>query len=307
MSLETDLLLDRRRLKRRLIFWRVFSVLAVVIAVLVGLRSAGLTPSGAHITRVSVKGLITEDRKVTEAIDALADNNQVKALIVSIDSPGGSVAGGETLHNAIARVAAKKPVVVTMGGLAASAGYMVAVPAHRIFAREATLTGSIGVLLETGEVSGLLGKIGISALVVRSGPLKDEPSLVRPTSPEGKEVLQGLVNDMYEQFVEMVVAGRHMDMEKVRSMADGRAYTGRQALRLGLVDAIGGEREAKDWLAATKGVPADLPVEDISDNGFASRALSSQLGPALQEVWKMLISQSVSLDGAWAVWHRSGG
>jgi protease IV len=253
-----------------------------------------------------VKGLITEDRKVTEAIDALADNGQVKAVIVSIDSPGGSVAGGETLHDAIARVAAKKPVVVTMGGLAASAGYMIAVPAHRIFAREATLTGSIGVLLETGEVSGLLGKIGISALVVRSGPLKDEPSLVRPISPEGKEVLQGLVNDMYDQFVEMVAAGRHMDMAKVRSMADGRAYTGRQALGLGLIDAIGGEREAKDWLTSAKGVPVDLPVEDVSDNGFASKALSGQLGPVLNEVWKTLISQSVSLDGAWAVWHRSG-
>ncbi len=123
-------------------------------------------------------------------------------MILSIDSPGGSVAGGETLHDAIARVAAKKPVVVTMGGLAASAGYMIAMPANRIFAREATLTGSIGVLLETGEVSGLLGKLGITAEVVRSGPLKDEPSLVRPLSPAGQEVLQGLVNDMYDQFVE---------------------------------------------------------------------------------------------------------
>jgi protease-4 len=193
-----------------------------------------------------------------------------------------------------------------MGGLAASAGYMIATPAQQIFAREATLTGSIGVLLETGEVSGLLGKLGISALVVRSGPLKDEPSLVRPTSPEGKEVLQGLVNDMYDQFVEMVAAGRHMDAEKVRSLADGRAYTGRQAMRLGLVDAIGGEREAKDWLSSAKGIPANLPVEDIPDNGFASRALSSRLAPLLEDVWKMLISQSLSLDGAWAVWHRSG-
>jgi protease-4 len=305
VSLETDLLLDRRRLKRRLVFWRVFSVIAVVVAVLVGLRGAGLAPGGAHIARVSVKGLITEDRKVTEAIDALADNNQVKALIVSIDSSGGSVAGGETLHDAIARVAAKKPVVVTMGGLAASAGYMIAVPANRIFAREATLTGSIGVLLETGEVSGLLGKIGISAQVVRSGPLKDEPSLVRPLSPEGKEVLQGLVNDMYDQFIEMVVAGRHMDPAKVRSLADGRPYTGRQALGLGLVDAIGGEREAKDWLASAKGIPATLPVEDLSDTGFAGRAFASQLGPIVQDVWKTLISQSVSLDGAWAVWQRS--
>ena len=229
MSLETDLLLDRRRLKRRLIFWRTLAVAALVVAGLVGIEKLGFAPSGARIARVSVKGLITEDRKVTEAIDAVADNNQVKALILSIDSPGGSVAGGETLHDAVARVSARKPVVVTMGGLAASAGYMIAVPAERIFARQSTLTGSIGVLLETGEASGLLEKVGISAQVVRSGPLKDEPSLIRPLSPEGKEALQGLVNDMYGQFVEMVATGRHMDAAKVRSLADGRAYTGRQA------------------------------------------------------------------------------
>jgi protease IV len=306
MSLETDLLLDRRRLKRRLVFWRVFSVLALVIAALAGLRGAGLAPTGAHISRVSVNGLITEDRKVTEAIDNLADNSQVKAVILAIDSPGGSVSGGETLHNAIARVAAKKPVVVTMGGLAASAGYMIALPASRVFARETTLTGSIGVLIQTGEISGLLGKLGIGPEVIRSGPLKDEPSFVRPLSPAGQEVMQGLVNDMYDQFVEMVAAGRHMEVAKVRSLADGRAYTGRQALKLGLVDAIGGEREAREWLTSARGIPAGLPVQDLTETGFAGRVLSSQLGPIFQDVWKMLISQSLSLDGAWAVWQRSG-
>ena len=139
MSLETDLLLDRRRLKRRLVFWRVFAVAMVLVAALVGLRGAGLTPVSAHIERVSIDGLITDDRKLNQAVEGLADDGRVKAVILSINSPGGSVAGGENLHDAIARVAAKKPVVVTMGGLAASAGYMIAVPASRIFAREATL------------------------------------------------------------------------------------------------------------------------------------------------------------------------
>jgi protease-4 len=306
VSLETDLLLDRRRLKRRLVFWRVFAVVALVVAALGVFRGAGLAPRGAHITRVSVDGLITEDRKVTEAIEKLADDNQVKAVILSIDSPGGSVSGGETIHDAIARVAAKKPVVVTMGSLAASAGYMIAMPANRIFAREATLTGSIGVLIETGEVSGLLAKLGIGPEVIRSGPLKDEPSLVRPLSPAGQEVMQGLVNDMYDQFVEMVAQGRHMEPDKVRSLADGRAYTGRQALKLGLVDAIGGEREAKEWLTSAKGVPAGLPVQDMTEPGVASRVFSGELGWMFQGVWKSLISQSLSLDGAWAVWQRSG-
>jgi protease-4 len=168
------------------------------------------------------------------------------------------------------------------------------------------LTGSIGVLLETGEVSGLLEKLGLSATVVRSGPLKDEPSLVRPLSPEGKDVLQGIVNDMYDQFVGMVADGRHMDPAKVRTLGDGRAYTGRQALGLGLVDAIGGEREARAWLVSARGVPAGLPVEDLSDGGIASRALSGQLGTLVEGIWKTLISQSVSLDGGLAVWQRSG-
>jgi protease-4 len=226
---------------------------------------------------------------------------------VRIDSPGGSVAGGEGLHDAIARVALKKPVVAVMGGTAASAGYMVAVPAARIFAREGTVTGSIGVLLETGDISGMLKTLGIGAEAITSGPLKDQPSFIRPLSPEGRDVLHGLVMDMYDQFVGMVATGRHMDAERVRQLADGRAYTGRQALKLGLVDAIGGEHEARAWLAANKGVSADLPVDDVSTSGFAARALSSSLGWMIESLWKSVFSQGVILDGAWALWQRSGG
>jgi protease-4 len=307
MSLETDLLLDRRRLKRRLMFWRSFAVLAVLAAVLVAIRGGGVPFGRPHLARLTVSGVITDDRKLTEAVTGLASDGSVKALIVSIDSPGGSVAGGQGLHDAIARVAEKKPVVAVMGGTAASAGYMVAVPAARIFAREGTLTGSIGVLLETGEVSGLLKTLGISAEAITSGPLKDQPSLVRPLSPEGRDVLHGIVMDIYDQFVGMVATGRHMDAAKVREMADGRAYTGRQALRLGLVDAIGGETDARAWLAQAKGVSADLPVEDVSTSGFAGRALSSSLGWMVDSIWKSLFSQGVILDGAWAIWQRSGG
>jgi protease IV len=307
MSLETDLLLDRRRLKRRLLFWRSFAVLAVLAALLVAMRGEGLQFGRAHLARLTVSGIITDDRKLVEAVTKLADNDSVKALIVTIDSPGGSVAGGEGLHDAISHVAEKKPVVAVMGGTAASAGYMVAVPAARIFAREGTLTGSIGVLLETGEASGLLKTLGIEAEAITSGPLKDQPSLIRPLTPEGRDVLHGLVMDMYDQFVGMVASGRHMDAAKVRELADGRAYTGRQALHRGLVDAIGGEHDARTWLAQAKGVSADLPVDDVSTTGFAGRALSSSLGWMLNSIWKSLFSQGVILDGAWAIWQRSGG
>lgn len=306
MSLETDLLLDRRRLKRRLFFWRSFAVLAVLVAVLVALRGERVAFEGARVERVVVSGIITQDRKLDDAIDKLADNTDIKAVIVSVNSPGGSVAGGESLHDAIARVAAKKPVVTVMGGVAASAGYMVSVPAARIFASQATLTGSIGVLLETGDISGLLGKLGIASDPIVSGPLKNQPSFTKPLSPEGRQVLQGLVMDMYDQFVSMVAEGRHMEPDKVRALADGRAYTGRQALNLGLVDQIGGEHDAREWLAKEKGVSASLPTEDLTTGGITSRVLSSSLGWIVDDLWKSVLSQGVTLDGAQALWQRSG-
>jgi protease-4 len=306
MSLETDLLLDRRRLKRRLFFWRSLAVLIVLAAVVVALRGSGWRFGGSHVARLTVSGIITADRRLDRNVAKVADDDRAKALLVLIDSPGGSVAGGQALHNAIARVAAKKPVVVVMGGTAASAGYMIAAPATRIFAQESTLTGSIGVLLETGDISGLLKSIGVSADPIVSGPLKDQPSFVKPLSPQGREVLQGLVMDMYDQFVGMVAEGRHMDPARVRELADGRPYTGRQALKLGLVDAIGGERDARQWLAQAKGISADLPAEDVSSGSYTSRALSVSLGWMFEELRKSLFSQGVILDGAQVVWQRSG-
>lgn len=304
MTLETDLLLDRRRLKRRLVFWRSFAVIAVVAALIVSARGGGGgLPGGIHVARLSVTGLITENRKLTEAIDKLADDSAVKALIVAIDSPGGTVSGGESLHNAIARVATKKPVVAVMGGVAASAGYMIAVSTERIFARESTITCSIGVLMETGEISGLLEKLGITAETIVSGPLKDQPGLTHKLSDQGREMVHGLVQDMYDQFVGMVAKGRHMTPEAVRKIGDGRPCTGRQALPQGLIDQIGEERDARAWLAANKDVPTSLPTEDVTATTLLSRTLSSSLGPLLEGVWKTFVSQSVRLDGAWAVWQ----
>jgi protease-4 len=290
-----------------LFVWRSLAVLAALAAVLVALRDFNPQLGRSHLARLTVSGVVTDDRKLTEAVSKLADNDSVKALIVAIDSPGGSVAGGEGLHDAIAHVAGKKPVVAVMGGTAASAGYMVAVPAARIFAREGTLTGSIGVLLMTGEVSGLLKSIGVSTDVITSGPLKDQPSFTRPLTSQGRDVLQGLVMDMYDQFVGMVANGRHMDDARVRELADGRAYTGRQALKLGLIDAIGGEPDARLWLAQQKDISADLPVEDVTTGSFTSRALSGSLGWMYEELWKSLFSQGVILDGTRLVWHRFGG
>ena len=278
-GLEADLLIDRRRLKRRLFFWRLIAIVAVVGAVGYALRSAApVSLAGQHITRVTVSGIITEDRKLIEALDALTHDKSVAAVMLAVDSPGGSVAGGESLHDALVRVAAAKPLVTVMGGTAASAGYMISVPAARIFASDATLTGSIGVILETGNVGGLLDRVGVQSDPIVSGPLKDQPSFSHPTSAAGREYLQALVGDLFGQFVSIVAQGRHLDEAKVRELADGRAYDGRQALTLGLVDEIGGERAARDWLAKEKAVGADLPVQDLKLGSLYQRTIGATVG-----------------------------
>jgi protease-4 len=306
MSLETDLLLDRRRLKRRLFLWRGFAVLALLAAGLLALTNAHDSfTTREHVARVTITGLITEDRRVNEAIIAAGRDDSVRALIVAVDSPGGTVSGGESLHHAIAGVAAKKPVVAVLGGTAASAGYMIALPAGRILARDATLTGSIGVKLTVPEVSGLMERLGIASQSLVSGPLKDEPNFFQPMTPAGRAAMQAVVNDMYDQFVQMVAKGRAMPETRVRELADGRVWTGRQALALGLVDAIGGEAEARQWLAEARGVSLGLVIRDIDRRGLADRALGESVLGLLGAFGKSLLSQPLSLDSAWAVWHPS--
>jgi protease-4 len=300
VGLEADLLLDRRRLKRRLFFWRVLAVLlgVAVVALATGARMTSFGES-RHIERVSVTGVITENRKLIDAVDALGKDPSVAAVILAVDSPGGSVAGGESLHNALVRLAALRPVVTVMGGTAASAGYMISLPAARIFASAATLTGSIGVILETGNAAGLLDKLGLSAEAIISGPLKDQPSYTHGLSPEGRAYLQALVMDLYGQFVAMVSQARHLDEARVRVLADGRAYSGQQALALGLIDEIGGEPEARAWLEREKQVPASLPVRDLKLGSLYERTI----GATLAGLWPSALTQILPQPGAWAIWR----
>jgi protease-4 len=300
VGLEADLLLDRRRLKRRLVFWRALSVVLGlgVVALGTGARMTG-SVTGRHVERITVSGIVTEDRKLLEAVGRLAKDNDVAAVILSVDSPGGSVSGGESLHDALVRLAAVKPVVAVMGGTAASAAYMISLPAARIFASDATLTGSIGVILETGNAGGLLDKIGVSTDDIISGPLKDQPSFTHAISPEGRVYLQGLVMDLYGQFVTMVATARHMDEAHVRQLADGRAYTGHQALPLGLVDQIGGEADARAWLERERQVPASLPVHDLKLGSLYERTF----GATLAGLWPSALTLGLPQPGAWAIWR----
>lgn len=302
MGLDTDMLIERRRLKRRLSLWRAFAVIAGIgaIAALVGIAAPPQAlPGRAHVARLNVRGFIGDDRRMLEAIERAAREDNVRALIVAIDSPGGSMAGGEGLHAAIRRFAERKPVVAVMGGTGASAALMIAMPAHRVLARESTLTGSIGVLMQSFDLSGLMERLGIRPETLVSGPLKNQPGLFQPLSEEGRAALNRVIADLHGQFIAIVATGRRMEVARVRELADGRIFTGREAVALGLVDAIGTEREARAWLAAERSVPETTPVRDLEVRSRAERLLSTGVGTFINS----LISEWLVVDGPRAVWQ----
>jgi len=301
MALDSDILVDRRRLKRGLNAWRALAIVAALAVVFVALGKMGPIRVSDHIARIVIDGVIINNRDRLDAIDALAKDSGVKAVLVAIDSPGGTVVGGEAIYRSLRAIAEKKPVVAAMGDTAASGGYMVALGADRIYAHEATITGSIGVILQAAEITELLNKIGITPVEIKSGPLKAQPSPFEKLTPEARRVNQDVVNDIYDMFVRMTAERRGLAPERARQLADGRIYTGRQAVANGLVDKIGDEADAVDWLVKEKGLPKGLPVRDVKwDRGLSSWA--AQLDSLAR---KTVFSERLTLDGLVALWHPS--
>lgn len=303
MSLEADLLAERRRLSRRVSLWRTLAVLGVIaaLAVIFGRGDMGGLASGEHVLRLRIEGVITEDRRLLEAIEEARTDSSARAMLLVIDSPGGSMAGGEALHGALKRFAEQKPIVALMGGTAASAGYMIAMPAQHVLAREATVTGSIGVLLQSFDVSELMARLGVRPDILATGPFKAQPNPFQPLTDQGRAEMMRVLEDLHAQFIAMVVAGRRMEEARVRALADGRVFTGRQALGLGLIDAIGGEAEARAWLAAQKDVPAALPVRDLEPRDRVEKFLNRFVGGLV----KTLMTEWFGVDAPRAVWQLS--
>ena len=300
MALDPDVILDRRLLKRRITLWRTMAVvaLAALTAIVFG-EDLARPFARDHVASLDIVGIIVGDEATVQALDTVADNDKAQALIVFIDSPGGTTHGGETLYEAIGRVRQKKPVVAVIGALGTSAGYLIALAADRILVRQTSVTGSIGVLIETAEVSRLLDKLGVATDAVKSGPLKDTPSPFQPMTREGRAVVQGLVDDSYDWFVDLVAERRQLPREAARTLADGRVYTGRQAVAAKLVDELGATREARRWLEEHHGIPATLPAKPISLPSAPESALDWLTGLAK----KMVFSERLRLDGLKSVWQ----
>ena len=320
MSLDADLIVDRRRMRRKLTFWRVVAVLVAIAAVVTLAatlrRGEVLTAGGDYIARIKITGLIRNDQDRVDSLERLAKSG-AKAVIVHIDSPGGTTAGSEQLHNSLRRVAAAKPLVVVIDGLAASGGYIAAMSADHIVAQGTSLVGSIGVLFQYPNVSELLKTIGVSVETVKSSPLKAAPSGYEPTSPEARAAIEALVKDSYGWFRGMVRDRRKLDDAALEQVADGRVFTGRQGLALKLVDQLGNEKTAVDWLAKEKGLKLDTPVRDwqlksrFSDLTMLHLATTVVLDAAglgsfarRIETWGSIQAvERLNLDGLLALWH----
>ena len=280
--LERDFYEERRRKWRRSAFWRGFllaAVLAALIAAWVG--SAGLELARAHVARFEVSGIITDDPERDELLEELADSEHVKAVIVRINSPGGTTAGSEALFASLRRVAEKKPLVAELGEVAASGGYVAAIAADHIVGRGNTLTGSIGVIMEYPDLTQVMQRLGIELETVRSSELKAEPSPFRPTNPAARARDEALVAESYRWFRDLVGERRAIDGPALDAVANGGVFTGRLALENGLIDEIGGEPEALAWLESREAGLARLPVREweVEREGPLGERILSQIVP----------------------------
>jgi protease IV len=261
-----DYLAERRILRRKLSYWRIAAVAALILGVAIaGLRllgpdgSLGFTP---HIARLAIEGVITGDRETLKLIQKIEESKAAEAVLISIDSPGGTTSGAERLYDAIRHLSAKKPTVAVVGSMAASGGYVAALGTDRIVALGNALVGSIGVLVQYPNFGKLLDTVGVKMEDVKSSPLKASPNGYEPTSPEARAALAALVGDSFAWFKALVKERRNMTSEQLEAVADGRVFTGRQGMELHLVDRLGGEREGIEWLEQEKNVPKGLPVRD---------------------------------------------
>ena len=316
MTAQADYIVDRRRLRRQLSFWRVLAFLiagAAVVGAAAFYRGKAVGAGQAHIARLSIEGVITGDRSTIDLLHEISAS-EAKAVILSIESPGGTTTGSEKLFDEIRALAAKKPVVAVVGTMAASGGYIAALGADRIFASGNSLVGSIGVLFQYPNVSKLLDTIGVSYETVKSAPLKAVPNGFEPTSEAARAALAALVADSFDWFKGLVRERRGMNDAELASVSDGRVFTGRQGIQLKLVDALGGEKEAIAWLEIQKNVAAGLPVRDWKKDRSLERlgllgltqSMFEAVGweTAARTVQHLSNGQAVSeLDGLLVIWQ----
>lgn len=291
-----DLLHRPFRKRHPIIFWGLILLLLTGIGVFgAALGSNGLM-SGQRIALVAVSGPIMDPEPALEWIRKVERDPMIAGVLLRVDSPGGGAAASQEIYSALRTLAQKKPVAVSMGSLAASGGLMVSMAGGRVFANASTVTGSIGVRMDIPQLQGLMGKIGVGQETITTAPYKDAGSYMRPLSNEQRDYFKKVLDDMHQQFVDIVADGRHMDHARAAALANGKIFTGREAVQLGLVDELGGQQVALAWLSEQCGVPAERKlVTRPKEGGWLPRSLKTMLGVDLSALGSLSSGSPVFL------------
>lgn len=302
MTLTADSVLDRINLKKSIALWKtlaIFAVIAIFLVLALNNAKPGLNISTDSIAKVSIEGLILEDENRDNILKGLKENSHVKAVIIYINSPGGTVVGGESIYNKFREISAVKPIVTVMGGLATSGGYMAAIGTDRIFAHAGTITGSVGVLLQSFDVTELGKKIGLEFVTFKSGKLKATPSPFEKINEESANAIKASIADSFDLFLNMVIERRNLTRKEIDIVSDGRIFTGRQALESKLVDAIGNQDDAIKWLQDEKKIDKNMKIIDVeldSEKKFIEK-LTSKIND------KIMPTASTKNGGLMAIWN----
>lgn len=267
--LNPDTLVERAKLKSQVTLWRALTFIVLIItvfALLGGGVMSKIKNREDYIARINVDNIIFEDQERTDILTEIENDKKIKAVILKINSPGGSGVGGEELYNALKQLNSKKPVVAVMDSLAASAAYLISLGCERTFAHNGTITGSIGVIMEVPNVKDMADKVGFRMDYVKTSPLKGAPDIFSAKDEQAFAVLKGMMDDFYKYFVNLVSVERNIPLETAFKLADGRVFSAKQALDNKLIDEIGGEKDAQAWLIKNKGVSKDLEIKEVKLN-----------------------------------------
>ena len=293
------MLWSRRRLSGQLTRWRLLSVLMATLLVFSLILHSDIVSTRDHLAQLNIEGVIVADDSRSQLLEQLANNSECKALIITIDSPGGTAIGGEILYNDILRFAQKKPVVGVIRTVGTSAAYLVASATDHLIAGQTSLTGSIGVLLQTAQFDQLLKKLGISAEAIKSSPLKGAPSPLEPMTANVRTVTKSLIIDTHQWLMDIIKIRRQLSDNKLKNVSDGRLFTGRQALAIGLVDELGGMHEARQWLEKTHNLSLSLPLKNTETDDDSQNFLQQ----FLFSIKKIVLSERLTLDGLISLWQ----
>ncbi len=272
-------------MKKACIIITIFVVLLLTISGILTLtKDSSVSFERNKIALVRIEGPIFDSKDAIEEIKKYAGDSSIKAILLRVDSPGGAVAPSQEIFTEVKKAVEKKPVIVSMGAVAASGGYYISAPASRIVANPGTITASIGVIMEVPNLSGLMQKIGVKSEVIKSGKHKDLASAFRGIGEEERKILQNVLDNVHEQFIEAVAEGRKIDIAKVREIADGRIVTGQQAIEIGLVDELGNIEDAKMIAANLAGISGEPKVVEHKEKKTFFDLLNNSVSGRIKDI-----------------------